>query len=65
MTDETCKASDLFRPKEFWRVGEIVENELVVESQGDEKFRFETEVFSNGYNIFQFLRRPVAKTKRK
>jgi len=33
--------------------------ELVVESEAKEKWRFETEVFSNGYKIFQFLKRPI------
>ncbi len=64
MAEDTCKASELFQPKEFWRVGEIVENELVVDSNEKGKFRFETEVFSNGYNIFQFLRRPVSSKKK-
>jgi Zn-dependent peptidase ImmA (M78 family) len=48
-------ASELYKPK-FW--GEITESELMVGARDNSKWRFETEVFSNGYKIFQFIRRP-------
>jgi len=65
MTDDTCKASELFHPNEFWKVGDVIENELVVEDEQKQKFRFQSEVFGNGYNIFQFLRRPITKFGKK
>jgi hypothetical protein len=55
----TCKASEIYSPSGFLSLGQVVERELVVESQGKDKYRFETEIFSNGYKIFQFLRRPL------
>lgn len=60
MSDETCKASEIFH-QNFHRVGQIVGTELSVGSAEKEKFRFETEVFDNGYKIFQFLKRPITK----
>jgi hypothetical protein len=59
MNSEKCKAAEIFSPNQTWRVGRICEKELVVESDSKEKWRFETEVFSNGYKIFQFLKRPL------
>jgi Zn-dependent peptidase ImmA (M78 family) len=59
MAAETCKAADIYSPHEFWSVGRNAEKELVVSSHDKERWRFETEVFSNGYKIFQFLKRPV------
>ncbi len=63
ISGDTSKAAELFGPNEFWRVGNIVEKELAVENRGKEAWRFETEVFSNGYKIFQFLKRPVSKNR--
>jgi len=59
MSADTCKASDIYSPHEFWSVGRVAEKELAITSQDKEKWRFETEVFSNGYKIFQFLKRPI------
>jgi Zn-dependent peptidase ImmA (M78 family) len=59
MTDEKCKAAEIYSPNPTWGVGKIAEKELVIESEGKEKWRFETEVFNNGYKIFQFFKRPV------
>jgi hypothetical protein len=64
MGAETCKAADIYSPHEFWSVGRIVEKELVVANEGKEKWKFETEVFSNGYKIFQFLKRPIKQAAR-
>ena len=59
MTEEKCKAAEIYSPNLTWSVGKIAEKELVIESEHKEKWRFETEVFSNGYKIFQFLKRPL------
>jgi len=59
MNAEKCKAAEIYSPNQAWSVGHICEKELVVESEAKEKWRFETEVFSNGYKIFQFLKRPI------
>src|SRR5437016_11079574 len=59
ISDESCKAAEIFGPNEFWSIGTIVEKDLAIQNQGKEKWRFETEVFSNGYKIFQFLKRSL------
>lgn len=59
MTEEKCKAAEIYGPNQSWGVGKIAEKELVIESAGKEKWRFETEVVSNGYKIFQFFKRPI------
>lgn len=58
VTDGTCSGADLFGAA-AWRIGNVVEKELVVSSQGKQKWRFETELFSNGYKIFQFIQRQI------
>ena len=64
MTEETSKAREIYHPNESWSVGKVFEKELVIESQNKEKLHFETEVFSNGYKIFQFLKRPIKPVSR-
>jgi hypothetical protein len=59
MSDESCEAAEVFGSNEFWTAGTVFEKELVIQSEGKDKWRFETEVFSNGYKIFQFLKRPL------
>jgi Zn-dependent peptidase ImmA (M78 family) len=44
--------SELYRPK-IW--GGIVEGELVLDDEGHHKNHFGTELFSNGYKIFQLI----------
>lgn len=46
--------SELYKPK-YW--GEITEREFVVGYGEHSKWHFDTEVFSNGYKIFQLIRR--------
>lgn len=59
MTEEKCKAGEIYSPNRTWAVGQVAEKELAIESEGKGGLRFETEVFSNGYKIFQFLKRPI------
>jgi Zn-dependent peptidase ImmA (M78 family) len=47
-------ASELYQPK-YW--GAVTESELTVGGNDRSKWSFETEVFSNGYKIFQFINR--------
>ena len=61
MSEGQCKASDIYGVDGSFRVGAIAEKELVNEGNEKTKLHFETEVFSNGYKIFQFLKRPVEK----
>ena len=61
MSSATCKASEIYG-KESYRVGQIIEKELAVDSEDKEKFKFETEVFGNGYKVFQFLKRSVTRS---
>jgi hypothetical protein len=60
MTEAKCTAAEIYSPNESWAVGRVAEKEIVIEAPGKEKLRFETEVFSNGYKIFQFLKRPIS-----
>jgi hypothetical protein len=64
MSEDTCKAKEIYSPHEFWSVGKVMEKELVISGQDTEKWRFETEVFSNGYKIFEFLKRPLKRGSR-
>jgi len=58
--EKSTPASKLYSPNKLWSVGTVAEKELLVHSGGKESWRFETEVFGNGYKIFQFLKRPIA-----
>lgn len=59
MGPEKCKSIEIYGPDRAWRIGQICERELAIASEGKDKWRFDTEVFSNGYKIFQFLKRPI------
>ena len=61
--NNTCKAAEIFGANESYSVGRVVERELSVLNEGKEKWAFETDVFSNGYKIFLFLRRPLDSRK--
>ena len=61
--NNTCKAAEIFGANESYSVGRVVERELSVLNEGKEKWAFETDVFSNGYKIFLFLRRPLNSRK--
>ena len=58
-SEPISRASEIYKVRGSWDVNRIVESEIVVEkanARGD--WRFETELFTNGYKIFQFLVRP-------
>jgi hypothetical protein len=59
MTEQKCKSSEIYGNNEAARIGQIAEKELTIERHGSEKLHFETEVFSNGYKLFQFIKRPL------
>jgi hypothetical protein len=59
MSEDTCRSGEVSGKEGPLRVGEIVEKELIVRGDAKETWRFETEVFSNGYKVFQFLKRPL------
>lgn len=59
LTCDPGKASELFQSDQYWKIGQVVETEVVVE--GSSTWRFASQAFSNGYKIFQFLVRPVSK----
>jgi hypothetical protein len=42
-------------------LGQVVEKEIKIEREYQSPWRFDTEVLSNGYKLFQLLIRPVAK----
>jgi hypothetical protein len=64
MGADVCKLTEICGSDEPLRTGQTIERELTVESSGKEKWRFETEIFSNGYKVFQFLRRPRSETSK-
>jgi hypothetical protein len=53
------KGSDIFKVHGARDVAKIAETELVVEKADKGSWRFDTELFTNGYKIFQFITRPV------
>lgn len=61
LSDETCSATEIYEPHVFLGLGQVVEKEIKIEREGQTPWRFETEVFSNGYKLFQLLVRPVGK----
>ena len=50
--------SDLYGPK-YW--GEITEREFIVGNGENSKWHFDTDVFSNGYKIFQLIKRETSR----
>jgi len=59
----TTRARRRKSSNESYSVDRVVERELSVLNEGKEKWAFETDVFSNGYKIFLFLRRPLNSRK--
>lgn len=64
LTDEICSASEIYEPHQFLRLGQVVEKELKIEREGDSPWRFSTEIFSNGYKLFQLFIKPLEKKGR-
>lgn len=60
-TEDFSRGSDIFRVHGSWNIGNIVEAELEVERANEKPWRFQTELFTNSYKIFQFIHRPVGK----
>ena len=65
MTDETCKAAEIFGSSVPRGIGTVVEKELSVQGSDNPNWRFNTQIFNNGYKIFQFLRKPVGKPSKR
>jgi Zn-dependent peptidase ImmA (M78 family) len=53
------KGSDIYKVHGSWNIGNVVESDLVVEHGSKEPWRFQTELFTNGYKIFQCIVRPL------
>jgi Zn-dependent peptidase ImmA (M78 family) len=51
----TVKGTDLLRRDKWWGLKDVVESELVVGRPDNQSWHFNTEVFTNGYKIFQFV----------
>jgi hypothetical protein len=58
LSEATCKASAIYG-RSFCGIGTIAQRELTVANESRESYLFETEIFSNGYKIFQFLTTPA------
>jgi Zn-dependent peptidase ImmA (M78 family) len=54
---ELTSGSDIFRVHGSWNIGNVVETDLVVERGEAPPWQFQTELFTNGYKIFQFILR--------
>jgi Zn-dependent peptidase ImmA (M78 family) len=57
-TSELARGSDIFQVYGTWNIGNVVATELVVNRNEEAPWRFQTEIFTNGYKIFQFIVRP-------
>lgn len=66
ISEGTCKASEIFGSSSSWLRSSVTESELTIEREGKSPWHFETEVFTNSYKVFQFLRPqiPVRKSKK-
>jgi hypothetical protein len=60
-----CKASDIFGRATIWPLSSVIEQELTIDREGKNSWHFETEVFTNSYKVFQFVRRPIPVGKSK
>jgi hypothetical protein len=58
-TTELSRGADIFQVHGSGNIGNVVESELVVERNEPPPWRFQTELFTNGYRIFQFIVRPL------
>lgn len=56
--DGFSSGSEIYKVHGSWNIGNVVESELVVGHGNQEQWRFDTELFTNGYKIFQFVVRP-------
>ncbi len=59
LSEETCSATDIYEPHLYLRPGQVVEKEMKIDREGQMPWRFDTEVFSNGYKLFQLILRPI------
>lgn len=59
LNEGKCKAADIFGRSLVWPVSSVVEHELTIDREGKIPWHFETEVFTNSYKVFQFVRRPI------
>lgn len=50
--EPTVSGAELYNAR-YW--GQVIEQDLVVENSDQENWRFETEIFNNGYKIFQLI----------
>jgi hypothetical protein len=60
LSEETCSATDIYEPHLYLRPGQVVEKEMKIDREGQKPWRFETEIFNNGYKLFQLILRPMA-----
>jgi hypothetical protein len=60
VSGEKCRASEIVGDNSAWSLRNVIERELTIEREGCKPWKFETEIFSNSYKLFQFLRRPVS-----
>jgi hypothetical protein len=60
-TEPTIKASEILGANASWKIGEIAQTELTVGGDDPQALLFDSEVFNNGYKLFQFLLRPARK----
>jgi Zn-dependent peptidase ImmA (M78 family) len=52
---EFSQGSDIFQVHGVSQIGNVVRTELHVEKPGGEEWAFDSELFTNGYKVFQFI----------
>lgn len=57
------RGSEIFQVHGYRDVSDILRTELVVEKDGGEAWHFESEVFTNGYKIFQLVLQEIRKRR--
>ena len=63
VSGDVCKISEIIGNQSEWPLNGLIERELDIERGQDHPvWRFETEIFSNSYKLFQFLRRPIRRS---
>ncbi|HWR35404.1 MAG TPA: ImmA/IrrE family metallo-endopeptidase [Clostridia bacterium] len=60
VTGGKCKSEDIFGVRSGWPLSSVVERELTIDRDEQPAWHFATEVFTNSYKIFQFLKHPLS-----
>ena len=62
MTEEKCKAAEIYTPNQTWGVGKIAEKELVIESEGKENGALKLKYLATGIRFSSFSSAPFRRS---